>query len=98
MHHLTPQRVPTSHPFDVAFAHGQLAMPRDSNIPFTALTTDSNSSGWSLGLSVSSQRQNVPAAMAARGQMVALTDLPKFTSCAGEFSKHGASPFRPARY
>ena len=45
-----------------------------------------------LTASLRHSRQNEPAATAARGQMVALTDLPKSKSRAGEGSKHGARP------
>ena len=65
---------------------------------FTEPTTAPKSSGCSCGLSALDQRQKEPAATAARGQMVALTDLPKSASRAGEDSKHGARPLRPGKY
>ena len=73
-------------------------MPRFIKMLFTEATTEAKSWGWTFGLRVASQRQNDPAAMAARGQIVAVTDSLKPRSCAGEGSKQGARPFRPGKY
>lgn len=96
LHHGVPQKWPWLQPLNVALEHVHVTTPRAVSMLFADASTDSNSGPCADKRS--SHRQKVPAATAARGQIVALIAFAKSASCAGDGSMQQPSHFFPGKY